>query len=87
MGVSKEIISQEFDQLIGSSIEPKDKVQEKLKKSFSKHFMQKVDYKFLEKDYDRIARLKEQYPIQEFMNLLGNHDRVVEIDLDKMFNL
>ncbi len=77
----------ELDKLTQINLTNEEK---EFKKAFSKHFLgihSNVDRSFLQADYDRITRIKEQYPVMEFMNLLGKFDTIQTIDLDKLFNL
>ncbi len=86
---NQDIILQEIEKLTVSPLTDKE---QEFKKSFTKYFMSgknnsRVSMSRLEDDYARIKQIKDEYPVMDFMNLLGKFDTIQEIDLDKLFNL
>lgn len=72
--------SEYFDSLLnkaGKSSELKEDKDNELRKAVLTHL--------LDGDYARIAEIRENYPVQEFMNLLGKFETIVPIDLDRLF--
>lgn len=80
-------ISEEFKNLTNLELTSEEK---EFKKAFAKHFLgiaSNVDDRFLQADYERITRIKENYPVMEFMNLFGRYETIEKIDIDKLFGL
>lgn len=85
--ITKKDISKEIDNLSSSKLSKEEK---EFKKAFNKHFMgiaSNVDKTtMLGRDYDRISRIQQQYPVMEFMNLFGRFDSMQKIDIDKILS-
>ena len=85
MRKDEERIATELSNLKKSKLTPEER---EFKKSFANHFLKlapNVNLDQLAVDYERIAKIKEDYPVMDFMNLFGQHNSIHKIDLAKLF--